>query len=114
MYYSGLDPLKMEPVYTAQGLREKRLQKALLLYWNPEHWPLAREALKLAGREDLIGRGPHALVPPETPAEAARRQRAERDGREASEDGPRYVPHPKPRPSPRAGERTGPRRPGTR
>ncbi|HSP77660.1 MAG TPA: DUF3362 domain-containing protein, partial [Myxococcaceae bacterium] len=77
MYHTGVDPLKMEPVYTAKGLREKRLQKALLLYWNPEHWPLAREALKLAGREELIGRGPHALVPPETAAEAARRKRAE-------------------------------------
>ncbi|HEX8703995.1 MAG TPA: DUF3362 domain-containing protein, partial [Myxococcaceae bacterium] len=77
MYYSGFDPLKMEPVYTARGLREKKLQKALLLYWNPEHWPLAREALEQAGRKDLIGRGPHALVPPETPAEAERRRRAE-------------------------------------
>jgi hypothetical protein len=77
MYYSGYDPLKMEPVYTAKGLREKRLQKALLLYWNPEHWPLAREALTLAGREDLIGRGPQALVPPETSAEASRRKQAE-------------------------------------
>jgi uncharacterized radical SAM protein YgiQ len=77
MYYSGYDPLKMEPVYTARGLREKRLQKALLLYWNPEHWPLAREALVLAGREDLIGRGPHALVPPESAAEASRRKQAE-------------------------------------
>ncbi|HEX8537034.1 MAG TPA: YgiQ family radical SAM protein, partial [Cystobacter sp.] len=77
MYYSGLDPLKMEPVYTARGLREKKLQKALLLYWNPEQWPLAREALIQAGREDLIGRGPHALVPPETSAEASRRKQVE-------------------------------------
>jgi uncharacterized radical SAM protein YgiQ len=77
MYYSGYDPMKMEPVYTAKGLREKRLQKALLLYWNPEHWPLAREALIQAGREDLIGRGPRALVPPETAAEASRRRQAE-------------------------------------
>ncbi|HEX8700943.1 MAG TPA: YgiQ family radical SAM protein [Myxococcaceae bacterium] len=77
MYYTGVDPLKMEPVYTAKGLREKRLQKALLLFWNPEHWPLAREALQQAGREDLIGRGPHALVPPETAAEASRRKNAE-------------------------------------
>ncbi|MBF5044777.1 YgiQ family radical SAM protein [Aggregicoccus sp. 17bor-14] len=75
MYYSGMDPMKMEPVYTATGLREKRLQKALLLYWNPEQWPLAREALRQAGREDLIGRGPHCLVPPETPAERARLER---------------------------------------
>ncbi|MEN9796698.1 MAG: hypothetical protein RL653_394 [Pseudomonadota bacterium] len=72
MYYSGLDPLKMEPVYTATGLREKRLQKALLLYWNPEQWPLAREALRQAGRAELIGRGPDCLVPPETPAERVR------------------------------------------
>jgi uncharacterized radical SAM protein YgiQ len=77
MYYSGLDPLKMEPVYTARGLREKKLQKALLLYWNPEQWPLAREALIQAGREDLIGRGGHALVPPETAAEASRRKQGE-------------------------------------
>ncbi|MEN0062667.1 MAG: YgiQ family radical SAM protein [Myxococcota bacterium] len=65
MYWTGLDPLTMEPVEVARGLREKKLQKALLLYWNRDHWPLAREALRQAGREDLIGRGPNALVPPE-------------------------------------------------
>ncbi|MDC0714552.1 YgiQ family radical SAM protein [Stigmatella sp. ncwal1] len=81
MYYTGIDPLKMEPVYTARGLREKRLQKALLLYWNPEHWPMAREALEQAGREDLIGRGPTALVPPESAGEAERRRREERRAR---------------------------------
>jgi len=64
MYFTGIDPLKMEPVFTARGLKEKRLQKALLLYWNPEHWDDAREALTQAGRSDLIGRGPDALVPP--------------------------------------------------
>jgi hypothetical protein len=36
-----------------------------------------REALEQAGRKDLIGRGPTALVPPETQAEAERRRRAE-------------------------------------
>jgi uncharacterized radical SAM protein YgiQ len=76
MYYSGYDPFTLQPVYTATGLREKKLQKALLLYWNPEQWPLAREALREASREDLIGRGPKCLVPPETPAERARRERA--------------------------------------
>jgi hypothetical protein len=65
MYHTGLDPFTMEPVYTATGLRAKRLQKALLLYWNPDEWPLVREALREAGRPDLIGTGPHALVPPE-------------------------------------------------
>ncbi|MFY2557415.1 YgiQ family radical SAM protein [Corallococcus terminator] len=107
MYFTGIDPLKMEPVYTAQGLREKRLQKALLLYWNPEHWPLAREALKQAGRADLIGRGPQALVPPETPAEAARRQRTEeRD----SDDAPRETQAPtSSQPRPRGPGRQGSR-----
>jgi radical SAM superfamily enzyme YgiQ (UPF0313 family) len=59
MYHTGVDPLTGEPVYVARGLREKKLQKALLLYWNSEQWPLAREALREAGREDLIG----SLVP---------------------------------------------------
>ncbi len=71
MYHTGLDPFTMQPVYTATGLRAKKLQKALLLYWSPEQWPLAREALREAGRADLIGNGPEALVPPEgvaTPA----------------------------------------------
>jgi uncharacterized radical SAM protein YgiQ len=64
MYHTGIDPLTMKPVYTAHGLREKKLQKSLLLYWDPEQHDLAREALRLAGREDLIGHGPEYLVPP--------------------------------------------------
>ena len=65
MYYTGLDPMTMKPVYTARGLKEKRLQKALLLYWNPEQHELAREALLAAGRGDLICNKPEHLVPPE-------------------------------------------------
>ncbi|MFZ5441735.1 MAG: YgiQ family radical SAM protein [Myxococcota bacterium] len=80
MYYTGIDPLKMEPVYVAKGLKEKRLQKALILYWNPEHWADVREALELAGRTELIGRGPGCLVPPESHAE---RERAGRSAQRA-------------------------------
>jgi hypothetical protein len=76
MYLHGLDPMTMEPVPVARGLREKKLQKALLLYWNEEQWPLAREALEQAGRADLIGRGAHCLVPPETQLERQRRAQA--------------------------------------
>lgn len=65
MYYTGLDPFTQEPVHTAHELREKRQMKALLFYWDPKQQPLAREALKRAGRGDLIGRGPNCLVPPE-------------------------------------------------
>jgi uncharacterized radical SAM protein YgiQ len=64
MYHTGIDPLTMKPCYTAKGLREKRLQKALLLYWDPEQHELVREALALAGRTDLIGTRPEHLVPP--------------------------------------------------
>ena len=72
MFYTGIDPLTGEPVYTARDLREKRMMKALIFYWDAQHWPLAREALKKAGRADLIGRGPNALVPPEGAADRAR------------------------------------------
>jgi uncharacterized radical SAM protein YgiQ len=64
MYWTGIDPLSMKPVYTATGLREKKLQKALILYWDRDQWPMAREALIQAGRQDLIGYGADALVPP--------------------------------------------------
>jgi uncharacterized radical SAM protein YgiQ len=63
MFYTGTDPLTGEKVYSATDLREKRMMKALIFYWDAQHWPLAREALKKAGRGDLIGRAPHCLVP---------------------------------------------------
>ena len=65
MFYTGMDPLTMEPVYTATDMREKRMMKALLFWWDKEHWPLAREALKKAGRRDLIGKATRCLVPPD-------------------------------------------------
>jgi uncharacterized radical SAM protein YgiQ len=64
MYYSGFDPFTLEPVRTVRSLREKRQLKALVQYWDPEQWPLAREALAQAQRRDLIGQGPDCLVPP--------------------------------------------------
>jgi uncharacterized radical SAM protein YgiQ len=64
MYYTGIDPLSREPVYTAKEMHDKRLQKALLLYWDPAHHDEAREALVAAGRRDLIGTRPGCLVPP--------------------------------------------------
>jgi uncharacterized radical SAM protein YgiQ len=74
MFYTGLDPLTMEPVPVVRDLREKKRMKALLYWWDPEQHALAREALRSAGRADLIGRGPRSLVPPErrAPQRAAR------------------------------------------
>jgi uncharacterized radical SAM protein YgiQ len=82
MYYTGLDPLTMKPVYTAKGLREKRLQKALLLYWDPTQADVVREALVEAGRRDLIGTRPECLVGP-APGEPTHRaaERFERQRR---------------------------------
>lgn len=66
MYHTGIDPFTRKPVYTAKDMHEKRLQKALLLYWDPAHHEETREALLKAGRADLIGTKPHCLVPPGT------------------------------------------------
>jgi uncharacterized radical SAM protein YgiQ len=66
MYYTGLDPRNMKPVYVPLSAHEKAMQRALLQWQSPSNHALIREALRLAGREDLIGRGRLALVPPET------------------------------------------------
>jgi uncharacterized radical SAM protein YgiQ len=65
MYFTGIDPLTNQPVPVVRDLREKRMMKALLYWWDETHHDLAREALKKAGRADLIGHGTHCLVPPE-------------------------------------------------
>jgi len=63
MYFTGVDPLTMEPVPVVRDLHEKKLMKALLYWWDEGQQPLAREALRKAGRADLIGGGPTCLVP---------------------------------------------------
>lgn len=63
MYHTGLDPLTGKPVFVAKGARQRAMQRALLQYNRPENRELVREALKLAGRTDLIGRSPGCLVP---------------------------------------------------
>ena len=64
MWYTGLHPLTGEPVYSAKRPEEKRMQRALMQYWLPRNHAIVRRALRLAHREDLIGYGAHALVPP--------------------------------------------------
>ena len=64
MYYTGLDPRTMEPVYVARTPEEKAMQRALLQFQNPANRRLVLEALRKAGREDLIGFGKGCLVPP--------------------------------------------------
>ena len=63
MYYTGLDPLTMKPVYVP-GREEKAMQRALLQYSLPRSRPLVEKALSRAGRTDLIGYGPDCLISP--------------------------------------------------
>ena len=62
MFYTGLDPYTMKEVYVPRSSKEKAMQRALMQYFIPKNKPLVLEALKLAGRTDLIGRGENCLV----------------------------------------------------
>ena len=64
MYYTGIHPLTGKPVAVTTDPHEKALQRALLQYDRPENANLVREALRRAGREDLIGTGKECLVRP--------------------------------------------------
>jgi len=64
MYYTEVDPLTMKPVYVCKNPHEKAMQRALIHYRNPKNYDLVREALKLAGREDLIGFDKKCLIKP--------------------------------------------------
>ena len=63
MFYTGLDPYTMEPVYVPRTPKEKAEQRAMLQYFKPENHATIRAALIKAGRRDLIGSGKHCLVP---------------------------------------------------
>jgi uncharacterized radical SAM protein YgiQ len=65
MYYTGLDPRTMQPVFVPKDPKEKAMQRALMQYFLPSNFSTVRKALALCHREDLIGTGRNALVPPE-------------------------------------------------
>jgi hypothetical protein len=64
MYYTGLDPRNMKPVYVPKSPKEKAMQRALLQFRKPQNYELVYEALKKTGREDLIGFGKKCLIRP--------------------------------------------------
>ncbi len=66
MYYTGINPLTGEKVYVPRDPEEKRMQRALLQYKNPNNYDLVAKALMKAGRSDLIGFGPKCLIKPKT------------------------------------------------
>ena len=64
MFYTGLDPFTMKKVYVPKTPKEKAMQRALLQFKNPDNYRLVYEALKKAGREDLIGYSGRCLIRP--------------------------------------------------
>ncbi|MBR4751070.1 MAG: YgiQ family radical SAM protein [Thermoguttaceae bacterium] len=99
-YYTGIDPISGEQIYVPKGLRERRLQHALLLYYNPAFYHDVKSALKEARREDLIGNDDAALIPPYPSKDEALRRSSrvkrhirqnEKDAREKEEFRSRYL-----------------------
>lgn len=85
MYYTGLDPRTMEPVYVPKNPHEKAMQRALIQYRNPKNYELVREALETAHRTDLIGFDKKCLIRPRRGESAGRDEsgfsgRQRRDG----------------------------------
>ncbi len=83
MHYTGLDPMTLKPVKTVQRLRDRRVQKALMQFFEPSNWFLVHEALTAAGREDLIGKQAKCLIPSNPPPEAlaARKSAKHKEGK---------------------------------
>lgn len=78
MYYTGLDPRDLSPVYTAVNPHEKAMQRALMQFRNPNNYELVHEALVKAGRTDLIGFDKKCLIRPRpgghAPGDGSRRR----------------------------------------
>jgi uncharacterized radical SAM protein YgiQ len=77
MYYTGIDPFTKKPVYVAQHLRDRKLQRALMQFFKPENYFEVRRALEQAGRQDLIGAGCDSLIPMNPPREALEKRRSD-------------------------------------
>jgi uncharacterized radical SAM protein YgiQ len=77
MYHTGMDPFTKQAVHIARGMRDRKMQRALMQFFKPENYFEVRNALMEAGRQDLIG-GCEGLIPAQPPKEAieARRRRA--------------------------------------
>ncbi|KQV89886.1 YgiQ family radical SAM protein [Massilia sp. Root351] len=109
MYHSRKNPLKKvtedsEVVETARSGKVRKAHKAFLRYYDPENWPILREALVKMGRGDLIGNGEKHLIPPWSAGE---------ENLKAAPEGKRAMPMAAPGAKPRAAAGV-PGVPGTR
>ena len=101
MYYTGIDPRTMKPVYVPKDPHEKAMQRALMQWKRPEKRALVREALRAAHREDLIGYGKGCLLRPSAPAKAGGKPAGHEQGRRIQDRG---------RPAPKSAAEEKPRR----
>ena len=85
MYYTGVDPRTMEPVYVPKNPHEKAMQRALIQYRLPENYDLVKEALLKAGRKDLIGFDEKCLIPPRKMRYEDRKNERKNAGRKRTE-----------------------------
>ena len=89
MYYTGLDPRTMEPVYVPTDPHEKAMQRALIQYRDPKNYALIHEALERAGRTDLIGYDKTCLIRPRKGEKIAPAPAKNRGKRQPSAGNPR-------------------------
>lgn len=75
LYYTGIDPFTKKPVHVAKAMRDRKMQRALMLFFKPENWLTVREALLEAGRAGLIGNGCDCLIPSDPPKAAMEKRR---------------------------------------
>ncbi len=76
MYYTGLDPRTLKPVYVTKSPHEKAMQRALIQFRNPKNYKLVYEALQKTGRKDLIGYGRRCLIKPPSAKKAIKTVKA--------------------------------------
>ncbi|MFI3228570.1 MAG: DUF3362 domain-containing protein, partial [Bacillota bacterium] len=62
MYYTGINPDTMKPIYVPKSVEEKRTQRALMQYGNPKHYSLVKNALIANKRLYLMGNAPSCLI----------------------------------------------------
>lgn len=84
MFYTGLDPYTLEPMYVPRKPEEKHLQRALLQYYKKENKELVIKALNMTKRRELIGYGQDCLV---TPSEYANERSKNEKNKQKKSDG---------------------------
>jgi uncharacterized radical SAM protein YgiQ len=56
IYYSGLHPYTLEPIYTPKSESDRELQHKFFFWYKPENRAWIKDTLRKAGREDLSQR----------------------------------------------------------